>query len=389
MIRLCFLSSTLDIGGAERQLLELARRIDKTRFDITVVSFHEKGTLLPEFERIDGIKVRVLKKGAFTGRWRFWIDLWNTIRELKPDILHGYLDYPNIYSLLLGRLLGAKVVWGIRNSELDRISYDWKARQLYYLNAHLSRYVDRIIINSWTGLEYHSAHGYNRKRMVVIQNGIDTKRFLPDRVAGERLRLELGIDPSAMVIGVIGRLDPIKGHLTFLQAAKYLLTHWPEVRFLCVGEGPETYKKKLVSAGESLDLAGHIIWAGPRQDMSSVYNALDIFTSASYGEGFSNAIGEAMACAIPCVVTDVGDSKQIMGETGIVIPAKDAAAMEQAWCSLFALGHDARRNMGVQARDRVQRKFGLDDMIAKSEKVLAELIPGSIVADIVKYLEKE
>jgi len=381
MIRLCFLTSTLDIGGAERQLLELVRGLEKTRFDITVISFHG-GVLLQELERIDGIEVRSLNKFASNGRWQFWKNLWNTVRDLKPDLLHGYLDYPNIYSLHLGKWFGAKVVWGLRTSELDHANYDWKSKLVYYLNARLSRYVDRIIVNSWTGQEYHSTHGFKRERMVVIQNGIDTRRFLPDRSAGKQVRLELGIRPSEMLIGLVGRLDPVKGHPTFLEAAKRLGDQWPRARFICFGDGPEPYRDNLMAMSESLGLTGRVMWAGSRQDMPSVYNALDIFTSASHGEGFSNAIGEAMACAIPCVVTDVGDSKQIVGDAGIVIPPRDPDAMEKAWACLLALGQDARQNLGRQAREKVQREYGVQNMIAKSETVLAGLVRDTGTANV-------
>jgi len=128
--------------------------------------------------------------------------------------------------------------------------------------------------------------------------------------------------------------------------------------------------------GENLGLGNRLIWAGAyaSRDMPAVYNALDVLTSSSYGEGFPNVIGEAMACGVPCVVTDVGDSALIVGETGIVVPPRDADALTQAWRRWLAFTDTERLARGVQARIRIEQEFGLSNMVAKTEAALQGLL---------------
>jgi glycosyltransferase involved in cell wall biosynthesis len=373
-MRIFFLIRSLDVGGAERQLVELVKGLDKTCFAITVAIFYAGGDLWPILQAVPGVTVIVLNK---QGRWDllpFVQRLWRVMREVRPDIVYGYMGVANELGLLVGKLYGAKVVWGLRSSFVDFSRYDWAARWSFRMGAWLSRFPDLIVVNSNAGKQHHVTHGYSGARMVMISNGIDTERCRPDPEIGRLMRAEWGVAEGVPLIGLVGRLDPMKDHPAFLRAAATLAHTCPDARFVCVGGGPEAYAAELRALGESLNLAERLIWTGTLKDMPAVYNAFDLLASSSaFGEGFSNVIGEAMACGVPCVVTDVGDAAFIVGETGAVVPTRAPAVLAQAWARLLALPPAEREALGAKARERIVTHFSRASMVAQTEALLLGL----------------
>jgi glycosyltransferase involved in cell wall biosynthesis len=211
--------------------------------------------------------------------------------------------------------------------------------------------------------------------MMVIPNGICTDRFKPDYSAGLKVRDEWGIDEETITIGLIGRLDPMKDHATFLRAVKIFNQEGCSVRFVCIGDGKEPYKSEIHSLCMTLGLNGSLVWTGARCDMPTVYSALDIVTStSSFGEGFPNVIGEAMACGVPCVVTDVGDSALIVGETGIVVPPKDPLALADGWRSMLKRLNNKSYSIKEMARARIVSHYNSKIFIKKTSKMFLRLL---------------
>jgi len=368
-----FLIRSLHRGGAERQLVELARCLDRERFRSTVLCFYPGGALGKDLLR-DGIGVISLEK---RGRWDIVGFLWRLIRFLRtlnPDIIYGYLWEPNLVTIALKPLFpSTKMVWGIRASNVDLRKYDRVVRVSYWLARKLSRFADRIIANSYAGRDHAVAHGFPADKITVVSNGIDTAVFVPDSAERKRIRAEWGISEDEKIVGIAGRLDPVKGYETFLRAATLLMGEHRDVRFVCVGDGSETYKRELHGLAESLGLAGKVIWTGSRADMPAVYNAFDMLCSASHSEGFSNVIGEAMSCGVPCVVTDVGDASLIVGETGGVVRPESPEALrdgiEIMLGRLRAEGADVR----IEARQRIISEFSLEKLVVRTTHVLETL----------------
>ncbi|MBI1802396.1 MAG: glycosyltransferase, partial [Chloroflexi bacterium] len=176
-----------------------------------------------------------------------------------------------------------------------------------------------------------------------------------------------------LLIGLVGRLDPMKGHPTFLRAAAAIALACPQARFVCVGDGPAAYRARLRALCLSLGLDGKIEWAGHQNDMASVYSAMDVAVSVSLSEGFSNAIGEAMACAVPCIVTPAGDSALIVGPTGSVVPPNDPVAMSQACRHFIELSERERRQLGLQARARIEQEFNVPRLIERTQNAFTSL----------------
>lgn len=366
MIRILILTRRFEYGGAERQLVYLVKGLDKTRFSITVSPFYEGGPLLQEMERVPDVQVVPLHK---KGRWDlvpfFW-RLWRTVAREKPHIVYGYMGVANQLALIVGKLAGAKVVWGIRASNMDLDRYDWLTRMLYRLECWGARWPDLIISNSLSGKDYHHGRGFPGDKIVVIPNGIDTDRFAPDPILRDKLRAEWGLTDKNALIGLVARLDAMKDHPTFLRAAAFFRREWPHVRFVCVGDGTESYREQLRALSRELGLADCIRWVGFRDDIEAVYSSLDLACSSSlFGEGFSNAIGEAMACAVPCVVTDVGDSAAIVGTTGEVAPGGDSQALANGWKRLLAR-LQIQPGLRAEARNRITQHFGIASLVERT-----------------------
>jgi glycosyltransferase involved in cell wall biosynthesis len=220
------------------------------------------------------------------------------------------------------------------------------------------------------GLEHGVTSGIPREKMLFIPNGIDTNVFYPDESEGKRVRADWGISESAKIIGKIARFDPIKNHSAFLKAAARIAAERPDVYFVCVGHGRETYVRELKQLTKSLGLEDRLQWIEARPDVRAVYNAIDVFCSASYSEGFPNVIGEAMACGRHCVVTDVGDSKLVVGTTGISVPSNDVDALTDGLRQKLA----SPEKMNLRARQRILENFTVAHLGDLTEQALERSI---------------
>ena len=375
-MNILFLTRSLNYGGCERQLTLLAKGLLKRGQKVVVATFYPGGALRNDLSRA-GVPTISLEKRS---RWRavgFVVRLIRYVHHVRPQVLHSYLGTANILSVVLKPLFpSAAIVWGVRASNMDLEQYGWVDRLMYRVESALSHFADLIIVNSHAGFDYAVANGFPRKKMVVIHNGIDVERFHPDPEAGNRMRKEWEIAQGEVLIGLVGRLDPMKGHETFLRAAALLVRKRSDIRFVCVGSGPFTYTRMLKDLSEQLGLHKRLIWLDSYDDMAIVYNALNIATSSSsFGEGFSNVIGEAMACGVPCVVSDVGDSALIVGDTGVVVPPQNPEALAGGWSHLLnRLEHQP--DLGVQARAYIIQHFTLDRLVETTYTALSRLHHG-------------
>lgn len=363
---------SLSIGGAERQVALLAAGLAARSHDVTIVLFYGNG----ETEALlKDTHVRVLTLDK-TGRWDIGtiLRLRKLMIEEQPDFLYAFLPtQTTLAALLLPRRLPTRLVFGSRATAMDLTRYDWLSAFTYKTEKWLSRRADLIIANADQVRDDAVARGLPAERMAVVHNGIDVERMRPSREAGRLARRSLGIDNTDFVIGIVARLDPMKDHETFLRAAAAYWQGQPDARFVCVGDGTAAYQKHLRGLTEMLGIQSRVIWAGTRTDITDIYNAFDIATlSSAFGEGFSNAIGEAMACGIPVAATDVGDSRAIIGDFGEVAPIRQPAALATAWRRLRQKIHKEPQ-LGALARTRIVEQFSVDAMVLRTETLLAQL----------------
>jgi len=220
----------------------------------------------------------------------------------------------------------------------------------------------------------HAAVGYAADKIVFIPNGFDLEAFRPDPAARGAVRRELGIPDAAPLIGLVGRFDPQKDHAMFLQAAAHLGGLRPDANFLLCGDHVDWANPELAAEIALAGIRDRCYLLGRRSDMPRIQASLDIATSSSaYGKAFSNAIGEAIAAGIPCVVTDVGDSAAIVAPTGRVVPTRDPGALARTWQSLLELAPERRGALGAAARDRIGRHLSLAAIAARYAALYDEI----------------
>lgn len=368
-MRVVLLARSLGSGGTERQLCNLATGLRARGHDVSVAVFYRGGVFEIALAKA-GIPVWSLEK---KGRWDTAGPACRLVRRLRSDgidVLYSFLTPPNALAALLRPALGrVRVVWGVRSCRREPAQYGRAGRLAMVLESGLSRMAHRIITNSEAAREFYVARGFPAARTIAIPNGIDLAMFTPDGGGRAALRAQWGAGDGQSLVGIVARLDPLKDHPTFVRAAALVAQRAPQVRFVCVGDGDPDYRSELESLAAQCGLAGRLRWAGAQADVASAYRALDLHVSASCSEGFPNAVAEAMACGIPNVVTDVGDSARIVGATGLVVPPRDPASLAQAMVLALTRPRDP-----AALRGRVEAAFGLDRMVARTEFELLGLL---------------
>ncbi len=357
--RIMLLVPNLEHGGSERQAVLLALASQRKGHQIAVATFHKGGPFEVVLEKA---AIPVFSLGATKGPILVVANLVRLLRQQRIEVLYSFLPPANVLASLSGLLLPkCRVVWSVRSADMPLAGYSLKTRLAYGLERLLAGLPGRIIVNSRAGYEACKRKGFSEQRLTIVHNGFDTELFRPDGDARQRIRAEFGIPPDHIVIGLPARMDPVKDHPTFLRAAALLSKNRPDVWFVCLGgAGPPGYADTLRELAKALGIADHIVWAGDRDDMATALNALDIATLCSVSESFPNVVGEAMACGVPCVVTDVGDAAYLAGDSGYVVPKGDPAALMEAWGRL--LDPTTRSSLAELARRRIIENFDLEQL---------------------------
>jgi len=353
-------------------LYRLLSRTDKSRFEHRVISLAGTGPVGNAIQAL-GVEVSNLElqsRSPLRGLWR----LHRCLIDPRPDILQTWLPHADLLGLIAGRAAGVPAIaWNIRSSYVDLTRYSVRTALTFRLCALLSRFPQRVVFNSEAGLRYYRSIGYRPRRWEVIPNGFDLDHFSPAPARREQIRAELRLPEETPVVGLVARFDAMKDHETFLQAAARLNEVRPGVHFVLAGMNVDDGNSRLRDRVDELGLSGTVHLLGERSDVEAVYNALDVCTLSSYGEGFPNVVGEAMACGVPCVVTDVGDAASIVADTGIAVPARDASGLAAGWLSLLDLAPAQRREKGRRARERVVRHYSLERMVSRYERLYLEM----------------
>ena len=373
--RIQFVISNLGTGGAEMMLYKLLSRIDRNRFVPEITSLTDYVPLAEKFRTIE-VPVRVLKmrRGVPDPRWVFRLS--NVLGQHRPHLVQTWMYHADLIGGLAAKLSGRiPVIWNIRHSSLAPGSSKRTTRLTAKACARLSSCLPaKIICCAETAKRIHIDLGYDSSRMLVIPNGFDLGSFKPDPEAKKNLSRELGIPPGSIIIGLVARFHPEKNHETFIQAAALLKAKAPNVRFVLCGDGITWENKELTAWIEAAGLHDSFHLLGHRSDIPQLVASFDIATSSSLSEGFSNTIGEAMACAVPCVVTDVGDSASIVGKTGKVVLPQNPEALSTAWLELIDLERDGRQELGRLARQRILQHYSLDLIVKRYEELYSDIV---------------
>jgi L-malate glycosyltransferase len=380
-IRVLQFLSNFAIGGTERQVVNLAGGLDRTRFEVHFGCLRHWGELLGDVTE-QGISVaeyritKLFNAGAVGERLRLARDL----RRARMQIVQTYNFYGNIFAIPGARLAGVPVVVAsIRGFDVGLTPLRRRAQRLVCRLAH------RIVVNAEAVRQNLIADGYDPDKIVVIHNGIDMSRFRNQRGDG-RLRQQLGLPPRAPLVAVFTRLIPLKGLEYFLEAAALVAQRVEDARFLVVGDylvkhngeiiSDGTYRNKLEQLAARLGLNGRVTFTGFRRDVPELLSEIAVSVLPSVEpEGLSNSILEAMAAGVPVVATDVGGNAEAVreGVTGWVVPPRDAPALARSICRFLEDGDLASR-FAVAGRRRVAEHFSLERMVRDTEGLYLSLL---------------
>jgi glycosyltransferase involved in cell wall biosynthesis len=355
-------------------LLKLLRGLDRSRFAPVVISLTTLGDLGPSIQAL-GIPVHALGMRSWHPNIRPFSRLIGHLIRIRPDIVHTWMYHADLVGGLAARLTRTPaLVWGIRHGNLEKKNNKLSTLFVVKFCALLSRWVpQRILTCSNSAIRVHVAEGYVADKMVLIPNGFDLTEFALDVKARRSIRCELRVPADAPLVGFVGRYNIQKNHLGFLRAAAAVHQVVPRCHFVMAGTGVDSTNKLLLESIAREGLQGHVHMLGKRSDMPRLMASLDVLACPSLGEAFPNVLGEAMACAVPCVVTDVGDSADIIHDAGRVVSDGDMHSFAQQLIELLQMPSEQREALGLKARQRIREFYELGDIIRQYEAVYSEL----------------
>ena len=375
-MKILHIISGLPIGGAEMMLFKLLSVIDRDIFEPVVISLTDYGSLGNNIKKLNIPVYKMEMNAGFPNPFKHWHFI-KLIRKINPELIQGWMYHGNLAALLAKWVLPnyVSLLWNIRHTPDDLKKEKRTTARVIRLGARLSAKPDQIIYNSNVSEQKHELLGYDNKNKSIIPNGFNCEQFKPFDNAKSKLRHSLGLKEDILLIGLVARYHIMKDHVTFLHSAGKLNKIYPEIHFVLVGQGVDKNNHLLIKLIEDLKITENVHLLGKRIDVDEITAGLDIAcSSSSWGEGFSNAIGEAMACGVPCVVTDVGDSAWIIGDTGIVIKPRDEKALTKAWVALIELGSEGRARLGRSARQRVIEHFSIDIVVKQYEDLYRDIL---------------
>lgn len=376
MYKILHLITTLSSGGAEGMLYKLLSHTSrKDLFKHSVVSITGMGTY---GMRLKDLGIPVYCLNMLDGNFGFGgiAKLYHLLKKQRPHILQTWLYHADLIGLIIGRLSSVpKILWNVRCSNVDFKYYAKTTRLIFAMLSRLSRFPDAVVINSKAGKLFHIKAGYNPGNWEVIPNGFDIERYKPNKKIRGGFRKLLGLGESDFIVGMVARYDPMKDYSNFFEAARRLCVVFPNVYFVIAGrginKGNDDLNKMILKNG----LNENTFLLGERDDLSDIIPAFDIGTlSSSFGEGFPNVLGEYMSCGVPCVSTNVGDSSNIIGNTGIIVPPNNPEALAKAWLDLLAMTPEQRTELGMKARQRIVDKFSISKVVENYEKLYFEML---------------
>lgn len=375
MTSITHIISGLNTGGAETMLYKLLSNIDRTKFELKVLSLTDIGSIGKKIEKL-GISVKALdmKRGVPDPRYVF--RLAAILKKEKPDLVQTWMYHADLIGGLAAKLVrNIPIVWNIRHSNLNPEGNKKTTILTAKACAKLSKTIPKkIICCSEASFKVHSELGYEEEKMIVIPNGFDLDAFKPDTEARYSVRRELRIPDDATIIGMVARFDPQKDHKNLIDAAGVLCRSNKNIHFILCGDRITNDNKQLAKWIQEHNLQVNFHLLGLRAGIARITTAFDIASSSSYGEGFPNVVGEAMSCEVPCVVTNVGDSAYIVGITGIVVPPKNPLAMAKAWEKLIKLPVEEIKILGKLARKRIEDNFEISSVVNQYEVLYNKIL---------------
>ncbi|MDB6136863.1 MAG: group 1 glycosyl transferase [Verrucomicrobiales bacterium] len=372
-LRVCLLIGSLEFGGAERQVIEMARSFDRRRINPVICTLSDKVPLVENDPETRRILHTISKRGRFD--LSAVTRLAGFLRRRKINVVHAFLFDCEIAARLAAPLAGVQVVIASERNA------DYRRSRLHQCAQLVTKPLfDVMIANSHAGARFNvSTLGLDESRLRVVHNGVDTQRFKPDPAAGPAFRAKFGIGAEEPVVGMAGSFKRQKDHGTFLRMAAKVLESRPDCRFLIAGDlvsdsvDSPVYATEIRELARELKLGDRCLFIGNQLDIPGFFNACDLTALLSLREGTPNVALESMACGRPVIATDIADNSIIIrdGEVGHIVPTGDWAGAANHTLRLLGNPVELQR-IGAAAREHVCREFTPARAAAKLAEIYLE-----------------
>jgi len=371
MIRIVHIITGLGSGGAENMLYKLLKYSDKSKYYHEVISLMDEGVIGKRI-RDEGVKIHSLN----VSKANIFKSILYARRICKDfDIINTWLYHADLFGFVIAKLLlKKKLIWNIRHSNLDKNANKSRTLMIVKINSLLSKFVDYITYNSNKAYETHKMNGYINNKYNIIPNGFELDKFKFISSNRKETRAKLNISNEEKVLITVGRWDIQKDYYTLFKAVNELAMKITDFKLLMVGTNLDYSNKELLELVSKYNLMDNILLLGKRDDIPELLSAADIYLSSSLGESFSNAIGEAMACALPCIVTDVGDSRIMVDRFGAVVPPRNYLLMAEKIINYI---NDDNLGRSFESRNRIINNYEIKKIVIEFEdKVYKNLLVG-------------
>jgi len=360
-MRVMFITTGLHVGGAEMMLYKILSRLDRTRLKCEVVNLRQPGPVAELIEEI-GVPVHSIGMSSPANAPAGLRQLRRVVQQGRPAVIQSWMYHANVVSALAMVPRGVsspRLIWGVNYTLLD-LSFEKRlTRLLIRLSPMVSRIPAAIVYDSEAGRRDHESIGYVRERGQVIPNGIDFDSWRVDGDARRQIRSEISVPEDSFLIGLIGRVHPVKDHGVFLDAAERLLERRPNAHFLLAGSGAEAGDPRMQALLKGRTFNGHLHMLGHRTDVARVMAAMDLLSCASRTESFPNVIIEALACGTVSVVSDVGDAPRLVADERFVVPRGDPVALAAAWDHLASMPKQERDALASHLRECATERYSI------------------------------
>ena len=300
--------------------------------------------------------------------------LWRFLKILKrqrPHIVHSWLYQSDIFSLMFYPFLkGITIIWSIRQTNLSFQHNKLFTLACVKILAWFSKLIpDLIISNSKSAIASHESFGYFNEKIIFVPNGVSTDEFKPNLKSRKAFRLANAVKSETFLVGMVARFDSQKDHECFLKAASLIVYDRQDVQFYLCGHRINENNAALAQYVEQYDLLKNVILGDQQFDIPKVLNGLDLLVSSSLGEGWPNVLAEAMACGTPCVATDVGESVDIVGRTGIVVEANNPRLLANGILQMIERVNFQREYLSELCRNHIIENFDIEQAGSKFQNV--------------------
>ena len=372
-LKLTHVITGLSLGGAENSLYKLVSHLDRQKFDISIISLKNQGVFGDRFDAL-GIPVYSCNFSVGVGGLLAPFKLVRFLLNLRPDIVQTWLYHADLIAGIAAKLIGVKcIIWSIRTTDLKQGS--WLTAVIRKVCALVSRVIpSKIVVVAHAARVKHIQLGYDESKMTVIPNGYDAEEFNPDVASVAKLKNEIGLVQTDVVIGCVGRLSEDKGQDLLIKASQDVLNKFPNVKFVFVGSGFEFTNKALVDSIASKSKLDRFILMGERNDVNTCFGLMDIFCLPSRTEGFPNVLAEAMLSKLPCVSSDCGDARLLSNGHVSIAKINDSMDLANKITQMLGLNTIERRILGQESWSHVSNEYSIDRMATRYESLFGQLI---------------